>query len=61
MRGILHRRYVWCDTWHVEFQRLREWAPVPVVELDVGGEEDGRDEGRRRMAGRIQAFLETLK
>ena len=58
VRGILFRRYVWCDTWHGELGRLREWASergmgvsalraVPPVGGPVGREDsfhgqDGR-------------------
>lgn len=57
VRGIIVRRYVWCDTWHAEVPRLREWAPVPVLDLDV--DVDGDAEGRA--ANRIQAFIEALQ
>lgn len=56
VRGILYRRHVWCDLWHAELHRLREWIDVPVLDLD--GDDDERGGGRR--AGRIQAFLEML-
>jgi benzoyl-CoA reductase/2-hydroxyglutaryl-CoA dehydratase subunit BcrC/BadD/HgdB len=57
VRGIIFRRYVWCDIWHAELGRLRDWTRLPVLDLDVGGE-DG--DSRGRTAGRIQAFLEML-
>lgn len=57
VQGILMRRYVWCDLWHAEFARLREWSPVPVLDLDASGEEDC---AMARTLGRIEAFLETL-
>jgi len=56
-RGLIVRRYVWCDTWHAEVARLREWAPVPVLDLDVNV--DGDAEGRA--ANRIQAFIEAIQ
>jgi benzoyl-CoA reductase/2-hydroxyglutaryl-CoA dehydratase subunit BcrC/BadD/HgdB len=34
-RGIIYRRYPWCDIWHAELARLREWARLPVLDLDV--------------------------
>lgn len=57
VRGILFRRYVWCDIWHAELRRLEEWAGIPVADLD--GDDD--DEGtRNRLTTRVQALLEVL-
>jgi benzoyl-CoA reductase/2-hydroxyglutaryl-CoA dehydratase subunit BcrC/BadD/HgdB len=57
VQGIVFRRYVWCDTWHAEAQRMAEWAGVPLLALDV---EDGYGTDTRT-ASRIQAFLEALR
>jgi benzoyl-CoA reductase/2-hydroxyglutaryl-CoA dehydratase subunit BcrC/BadD/HgdB len=57
VRGLLLRRYLWCDMWHAEFPRLKRWSPVPVLELDVC--DDDRS-AAGRTAGRIEAFLEML-
>jgi benzoyl-CoA reductase/2-hydroxyglutaryl-CoA dehydratase subunit BcrC/BadD/HgdB len=57
VRGIIFRRYVWCDTWHAELQRLKEWTDLPVLDIDVAGDTDTE---RRRWQNRIRAFLETL-
>lgn len=57
VRGIIFRRYVWCDIWHAELERLREWSQLPVLDLDVDAE-DGNS--LDRSTGRIQAFLEML-
>jgi benzoyl-CoA reductase/2-hydroxyglutaryl-CoA dehydratase subunit BcrC/BadD/HgdB len=57
-RGVILRRYVWCDLWHAESQRLKQWSPVPVLEIDVGPEDEAAP---NRVQGRIEAFLETLK
>jgi len=56
VRGAVFIRQTWCDTWHGEAQRMKEWAPVPLLVLDMGlGEEiDGRT------VSRIQSFLEVL-
>ena len=58
VRGILFRRYVWCDLWHAELFRLKQWSPVPVLEIDVAD-----DEGSVmcRTLGRIEAFVEMLR
>jgi benzoyl-CoA reductase/2-hydroxyglutaryl-CoA dehydratase subunit BcrC/BadD/HgdB len=58
VRGILFRRCVWCDTWAAELGRIREWAPVPVLDIDVDGHDDA---SRARTAGRLRAFLEMLE
>ena len=55
-RGILFQRYLWCDLWHVELERIREWTPLPVLDMDIGDEDAGTCIGRR-----IQAFIETLQ
>jgi len=58
VRGLIVRRYLWCDLWHAEVAQLRAWSPVPVLDLDAAGNEDS-GEGRTR--GRIEAFLEMLR
>jgi len=61
VRGIIFRRYVWCDLWHAELQRLKKWSPVPVLEIDAGAPYGSDDAGaRNRVQGRIEAFLEML-
>ena len=55
-RGILFRRYLWCDVWHAELQRMREWSPIPVLDLDVSDD----DADWSRTLGRIEAFLEMM-
>jgi benzoyl-CoA reductase/2-hydroxyglutaryl-CoA dehydratase subunit BcrC/BadD/HgdB len=58
VRGIVFRRYLWCDLWHAELTRLKAWSPVPVLDLDVAQSESSAE---GRTLGRIEAFLETLK
>jgi benzoyl-CoA reductase/2-hydroxyglutaryl-CoA dehydratase subunit BcrC/BadD/HgdB len=58
VRGLLLRRYVWCDLWHAEVQRLRQWSPVPLLDLDVDYDGQGTPE---RTLGRLEAFLEMLR
>jgi benzoyl-CoA reductase/2-hydroxyglutaryl-CoA dehydratase subunit BcrC/BadD/HgdB len=57
VRGIIFLRYLWCDTWHAEVKRLKEWTPLPVLDLEHGDEERSN---RQRTTLRIQAFLETF-
>ena len=28
VQGIIFRRYLWCDLWHAELQRLKQWSPA---------------------------------
>jgi benzoyl-CoA reductase/2-hydroxyglutaryl-CoA dehydratase subunit BcrC/BadD/HgdB len=58
VQGIIFRRYVWCDLWHAELKRLKDWTDLPVLDIDVGGENDNE---RYRTANRIRAFLEMLQ
>ena len=58
VKGILLWRYVWCDLWHAESQRLKEWSPVPLLEIDVGADDLAAP---ARVEGRIETFLEMLK
>jgi benzoyl-CoA reductase/2-hydroxyglutaryl-CoA dehydratase subunit BcrC/BadD/HgdB len=58
VRAIILRRYLWCDLWHAELHRLRQWSKLPVLEIDVGPDDTGAP---NRMQGRIEAFLEMLK
>jgi benzoyl-CoA reductase/2-hydroxyglutaryl-CoA dehydratase subunit BcrC/BadD/HgdB len=58
IRGILFRRYLWCDLWHVESHRLKERSLAPVLDIDVGDRDDG---AMARTFGRIEAFLEMLE
>ena len=55
-RGIIVWRYIWCDMWAAGVVRLREATGLPVLDVDISG-----DEGElARTANRIQAFLEVL-
>jgi hypothetical protein len=57
VHGVLFRRYVWCDLWHAELQRLKQWSPVPVLDADVAD-----DAGvPARLLGRLEAFVEMLR
>lgn len=56
VQGIIFHRYIWCDTWHGEARRMKEWCGRPFVELDVTGA--GFDE---RTRGRIQTLCEMLR
>ncbi|OHB78680.1 MAG: hypothetical protein A2Z25_11645 [Planctomycetes bacterium RBG_16_55_9] len=58
VQGIIFRRYVWCDIWHAELGRLKDWAALPVLDVDTAGD---NDTDHHRTANRIRAFLEMLQ
>jgi benzoyl-CoA reductase/2-hydroxyglutaryl-CoA dehydratase subunit BcrC/BadD/HgdB len=55
IKGVILVRYVFCDCWHAEVSRIREWINVPVVDLDLTGRN-----GEVRTMTRIAAFMEAL-
>jgi hypothetical protein len=57
VRGIIFRRFAWCDLWHAELQRVRQWTRLPVLDIDAGPDDTA---AARRTEGRIEAFLEML-
>lgn len=57
VKGLVIRRYLWCDLWHAEIERLRQWAPVPVLDLEMSG---GVEADRHRLSTRIQSFMEMV-
>lgn len=58
VRGIIFRRYVWCDLWHAELGRLKDWSDLPVLDIDSAGD-NAMD--RPRISNRIRAFMEMLQ
>ncbi|MHC4728306.1 MAG: 2-hydroxyacyl-CoA dehydratase [Planctomycetota bacterium] len=56
--GIIFHRYVWCDMWHAELQRLKDWIDLPVLDIDTAG---NNETTKQRTTNRIRAFLETLQ
>ncbi|MHC4155579.1 MAG: 2-hydroxyacyl-CoA dehydratase [Planctomycetota bacterium] len=58
VRGIIFRRYVWCDMWHAELRRLKDRVRLPVLDIDTAGDYETEE---NRTAGRIRAFLEMLQ
>jgi len=58
VQGIIFRRYLWCDMWHAELRRLKDWADLPVLDIDTAGDNDIE---RHRTANRIRAFLEMFQ
>ncbi len=58
VRGIIFRRYLWCDMWHAELRRLKDWTDLPVLDIDAAGD---NETDRQRTVNRIRAFLEMLQ
>jgi benzoyl-CoA reductase/2-hydroxyglutaryl-CoA dehydratase subunit BcrC/BadD/HgdB len=57
VKGLIIRRYLWCDLWHAEVYRLKQWSPVPVLDLEISGRPD---EDHHRLRTRIESFLEMV-
>jgi benzoyl-CoA reductase/2-hydroxyglutaryl-CoA dehydratase subunit BcrC/BadD/HgdB len=57
IKGLIVRRYLWCDLWHAEIYRLKQWSPVPVLDLEIG---DSPQDETHRLATRIQSFMEMV-
>jgi len=57
INGLLILRHTWCDIWHGEVARLKEWSDIPVLDIDMGGQDNGNE---NRIKNRIIAFLEML-
>jgi benzoyl-CoA reductase/2-hydroxyglutaryl-CoA dehydratase subunit BcrC/BadD/HgdB len=57
VRAVILRRYVWCDTWHAEAQRIRELTDLPFLQIDVGDEGDDP----ARTLTRMQSLMEMLR
>jgi len=58
VRGIIIRRYVWCDHWHGAVPRLREELALPLLDWDGAGNDPRAQAGA---LGRMEAFLEMLR
>lgn len=57
IRGVILIRHIWCDSWHAESSRIKEWLDLPFLDLDLG--ESGGD--IHRLTTRIQAFMGLVK
>jgi benzoyl-CoA reductase/2-hydroxyglutaryl-CoA dehydratase subunit BcrC/BadD/HgdB len=58
VRGLILHHYVWCDKWHAEFGRLKDWIKLPILRLDSEGQ---GEMDSLRVRNRIHAFVETLR
>ena len=58
VQGIIFRRYLWCDMWHAELGCLKNFTDLPVLDIDMGGNNNNE---MQRTDNRIRAFLEMLQ
>jgi hypothetical protein len=54
VRAVILIRRVWCDLWHAEAARIRDWCGLPCISVDLSGEGDLR----QRAATAVQALVE---
>ena len=57
VKGVIFRRYLWCDLWHAEVFRVQDWSPVPVLDIEISSPSQTDP---HRLANRIQAFMEMI-
>ena len=58
VRGLIVRRFLWCDLWHAEVHRIRQEMDLPVLDLELAQWQPGDTE---RLANRLQAFVEMVR
>lgn len=58
VQGIIFRRYLWCDIWHAELRRLKDWTDLPVLDIETASDNETNE---YRTVNRIRAFLEMLQ
>jgi len=57
VEGVLFVRYVWCDLWHAELHRLKEFSPCPAAGIELTDDAGGAV----RATARIQSLIEMLR
>lgn len=57
IRGIISHRNIWCDIWHAELQRLKDWSGLPVLDIESTGDNKSTNQNT---INRIRAFMEML-
>jgi hypothetical protein len=58
IKGVIFHHYIWCDIWHAELARFKEWTTLPVLDIHAG--DDGASV-RGKMRDLIQTFIQMLK
>jgi len=57
IRGVILVRYLWCDQWHAQLVRMKESLKIPVIEIDLGGQ----DHDLPRIRTRIESLIGILR
>lgn len=57
VRAVMLIRRLWCDLWHAEAARIREWCGLPCITVDLIGEPDLQ----QRTVTAVQALVETVR
>ncbi len=55
-RGVILLRQLWCDLWHGEVARIRDALAIPLLDIDLDGEDP-----IPRNHTRVEAFIEGLR
>ena len=58
VQGIIFHRYLWCDMWHAELRRLKDWIGLPVLDIETASD---NETDQYRTVNRIRAFMEMLQ
>jgi benzoyl-CoA reductase/2-hydroxyglutaryl-CoA dehydratase subunit BcrC/BadD/HgdB len=56
VKGVILVRNVWCDLWHGEVRRIKNWLSIPLLDIDLNGHAPVL-----RNKTRLDAFLEILQ
>lgn len=58
IKGVIFHHYIWCDIWHAELARFKEWTNLPVLNIHAG---DDGETVRGKMRDLIQTFMQVLR
>ena len=58
IKGVIFYHYIWCDIWHAELARFKEWTNLPVLDIHAG---DDGESVRGKMRDLIQTFMQVLR
>lgn len=59
LQGVIVLQRPWCDIWHAEATRIKEWNIGPTLILDVASGKDINT--ANRASTRVEAFVEMLR
>ena len=58
VKGVIFHHYIWCDIWHAELARFKEWTNLPVLDIHSG---DDGESVRGKMRDLIQTCIQVLR